>query len=572
MSLEQLINYVISLEPARLIQTFWTVPAGIVALYFYGRLHFNSPEYMIDWAENRDGAAAGGDQARLITPTPPIFTTRRSRYNSYAYKYILILEAAFIAMVFGGSLVYDISRVSQIDIPNLTAETVQYRVVFALFALTGLLSSFPGFKDVDGWILGKLHRAAFIPADARDLAENLHNCKFVPSERTIKSVRADLTMRDTTRVACGSIEGTLESKVFQLLCLRTQIQTNQANDDRFHVFRIALARDLNFIANQTQGLRLEVKAYLREQERLVPESASNIDTYINDNLKNEDVSELSQRRQKLSDKCDTLRETICLLIAVSLFATEFTRDRINAAIREMGFETGVRRLPPLDWDAVALVTISTFVLTLAFNVIYGVLAYLLGNANVPEFMLNKQSILRFALLYTVGYAVVLWVAIHFKRKWSGQGRRDQHRPENLLIALYAYLWTVPINLTIGYLLRGYITYASFLYAVNQSILAYFIGMYIDKSLRTTRIYIGMSIAQGLIQATWMPIAAYYSPTLQGANGGIFLNIFGFVQTFISGCTIGVVFQYFYTSTAGPAKVESTSGSVGGQIVEGQPAS
>jgi hypothetical protein len=54
--------------------------------------------------------------------------------------------------------------------------------------LTGLLSSFPLFKDIDTWLLRKLHRAAFIPDDARDLAKKLYNSEFEPRRPAIETI------------------------------------------------------------------------------------------------------------------------------------------------------------------------------------------------------------------------------------------------------------------------------------------------------------------------------------------------------------------------------------------------
>lgn len=79
-------------------QIYWIVPAGMLALYFYGRFHFNSPEYAIDFGCRGDPADSIG--LRLITPTPPIFTTSRARYNRFARRYVAILELAFIGMYF----------------------------------------------------------------------------------------------------------------------------------------------------------------------------------------------------------------------------------------------------------------------------------------------------------------------------------------------------------------------------------------------------------------------------------------------------------------------------------------
>jgi hypothetical protein len=141
--------------PAQLweqVQIYWIIPAGMIALYFYGRFHFNTPEYSIDSGSQTGPNALAG--ARLITPAPPMFTTSRARFNRYARRYVIILEIAFIAIVFFSTLVSDISRVTNWEVPlPSSAESLQYKAIWALFALTGLLSSFPGFKDIDNWIL-----------------------------------------------------------------------------------------------------------------------------------------------------------------------------------------------------------------------------------------------------------------------------------------------------------------------------------------------------------------------------------------------------------------------------------
>ena len=114
MTKDQVIAYFISADFAKLVLTFWTVPVGMIVLLVYGRFHFNSPPYLLNWADNSDGSIVEG-QPRLITPTPPKFTTRRSIYNNYAYRYIILLELAFILLVFGGSLLVDIERVLQLQ-------------------------------------------------------------------------------------------------------------------------------------------------------------------------------------------------------------------------------------------------------------------------------------------------------------------------------------------------------------------------------------------------------------------------------------------------------------------------
>jgi hypothetical protein len=532
----------------------WTVPAGMVVLYFYGRSHFNTPAYSLDLAI--------GTRSRLITQAPPILTTRRSRYNSYANRYILVLEAAFLGIIFLYSVIEDIARVDKVEIPDLASEPLQYKVVFALFILTGLLSSFPALKQIDVWLLEKFHRAAFIPGDVRDLAAKLYDSTFVPKPNAIAVVRPSLSMRDTGRVADGLASGSLEKRLFELLCLRTQIQTGMAAD-KFQDFRITLDQDFKAIGDQSQGLKSAVLTYLRSQERIMPSTVTDIDAYISNNMEKDGITELAERRQELQVKSDALYETMCLVIALSLFATQFSPEDIDAAISEMGFTTKVDVIPILDWDAVGMVTISTFVLMLAFNSLFTLGGYLSGLfATVPSLMPDKASIIRFSLLYTLGYAIVMWLAIRLKRKWRRSGAAGD-RPENLLIAIFAYFATVPLNITISlYLRHGELTYAPFLYALNQAILGYFIGLYIDRSLRTSLISVKLGLLQGAAQAVGAVIASTLSPSVFSPVVGlevfyrveIWIALFSMGQAAISGFLVGILFQYVYKRTDTPIRV------------------
>src|SRR5262245_48677569 len=250
MSAETLWN---SLELFECLQTYWIVPAGMLALYFYGQYHFNSPEYTIDFGRRGDSPDAAG--GRLITPAPPIFTTSRARYNRFARRYVAILEAAFIAMVFFPSLVA--KAVTLVGDPSLSwdaSATLQHRVLIALFALTGLLSSFPGFKDIDSWLLRRLHQAAFIPDDVRLLAERVYEAPFSPPPAPLAAVRPLLTSRDALRAADGKLTGTLEQRLIAVRCLRAQMQSIMV-DGKFTSFRIKLDRDLREVASQSRELK-----------------------------------------------------------------------------------------------------------------------------------------------------------------------------------------------------------------------------------------------------------------------------------------------------------------------------
>ena len=548
------------ISPSQLLalaQIYWIVPAGMLALYFYGRFHFNSPEYAIDYGSR--GGPAESIGLRLITPAPPIFTTSRARYNRFARRYVATLEVAFIGIVFFPSLLAEaISLLTGAPFSFGNSVTVQHKVLIALFALTGLLSSFPGFKDIDAWLLRTLHRAAFIPDDARILAEKLYEAPFSLPPRALAAVRSTLTTRDAIRAADGKLAGALEQRLIAILCLRTQLLSIMA-DGRFTDFKIKLDRDLRQVANQSQELRTTLTTYLVDQEKLVPADVLDVDAYISANIDKRDIEALSARRQELRARCDTLYETLCLLTALSVFATELTPEDMSETLHEAGFTISVPRIPLFDWDAVARVIGSMFLILLVANAAYVGLAYLRGMGAEGVLTPNRARVIGYSLTFTLNYSVVMILAIKLKRKWRHEGVPSFDRPENLLIALAAYavslLFTVPFSLY----LRGEFTIAPFLFASSQAVLGYFIGIYVDRVGRSAGISFTAAAWQGALQLAATLIAFLGAPPLPGPMLS-FLDVLSFsafvaIQSALSGFLIGVLFQHFY-KRAMPLSVKS----------------
>jgi hypothetical protein len=531
-------------------QTYWIIPAGVLALYFYGRFHFNSPEYAIDFGTRRGTAETVG--LRLITPAPPIFTTSRDRYNRFARRYVAILELAFIAIVFFPNLVAEaISLLTRAPFSFGDTVTAPHMALIALFALTGLLSSFPGFKDFDAWLLRTLHRAAFIPDDVRILAEKLHEAPFSPPPATLAAVRPTLTARDAIRAADGKLTGALEQRAIAVRCLRTQLQS-MMDDGKFTGFKIKLDRDLRQVANDSREIRTAVTAYLVDQEKLVPADVPDMDAYMSANIDKPDIKMLSGRRQELQTRCDTLYETLCLLTALSVFATELTPEDMSEALNELGFTICVPPIPLLDWDAVARVIGSMFLILLVVNAAYWALVHLLGIGPGDAPAPNRARVIGYSLTFTLNYAIVMILAIKLKRKWRREGAPNFDRPENLLVAFTAYAVSLFFTIPFSIYLRGEFTYAPFLFAFSQAVLGYFIGIYVDRAGKLVGISFTVAAWQGALQLAAMLVAFLGSPPLPGTTWALFdvltFSAFVAVQTALSGFLIGVLFQHFYKRT------------------------
>ena len=199
-----------------------------------------------------------------------------------------------------------------------------------------------------------------------------------------------------------------------------------------------------------------------------------------------------------------------------------------------------------------MVSASTFVLMLAFNGLYVLFGYLSGLFDkYPVMMPSKADIIRYAVIYTFAYAIVIWLCIYCKRRWR---RTDdgEFRPEDLLLAVFAYFATVWLNVIFSLILRGgQLTYAPFLYALNQAILGYFIGLYIDLSMKSSEVSVGLALIQATVQATSAVIATTLSPSVFSPTFGILdlqIAAFASLQAAFSGFIISILFQRLYGRT------------------------
>ncbi len=447
-------------------------------------------------------------------------------------------------------------------LPDLTQTSLEKRALFGLFILTGLLPSFPVVNQIDAWLLSSLHKAAFIPDDSRYLARKLYNSPFSPAQHVFSTVRDNLSMRDTARVASGKACGSLEKRIIDLLCLRAQARSSMESE-RFRAFKIHLERDFTEIANRTRDLRADAIAYLQSQARLIPDDVDDIDAYIANHQDEASFADLSKRRQALQLKFDTVYETMCLIIALSICATTFTPEEVDQTIKGLGFSTHVDPLPVFDLETVVAVTGLSFVLWLVFLGLFAAVASVLGiGTSNHKLFADRTLVLRFAILLTVAYGIVMTLAIKIKRKWRAERPHDQ-RTEGIRIALYSYLATVPVNMLVSYLINGTFLIATpYLYAVNQAVFGYFVAKYIDRSLVGQKGSALLALSQGATQGAVAAIAAIFAGSNAAQTAGLadslFVPGFGFVQWTLSGFLVGFLFQRIYNRAAKSEFVTSSA--------------
>ena len=75
--------------------------------------------------------------------------------------------------------------------------------------------------------------------------------------------------------------------------------------------------------------------------------------------------------------------------------------------------------------------------------------------------LDRAHIIKYTIVFTVNYAAILILAIKRKRQWRADGSFDGQRPENLILALIAYVVSLAFTVPVSYFLRGELTIAPF---------------------------------------------------------------------------------------------------------------
>ena len=511
----------------------WTVPAGLLFLWFYGLSHFNSPPYSLELS------AHDGTSVRLITQAPPKFTTTRSQYQRYALLYIIVLWISFIVMIFFYPTVADAITFAGLTAPNLSGP-LEHRTLMALFILTGVLSSFPIVSTADSWLIEKLHKAAFIPDESRYLAGKLYESEFIPRDDVFSEVRDSLATRDTGRVANKLTKGELERRVIDMLCLRAQVNSRMETN-KYKSIKLQLEKDFAELASRTKDLRANLVAYFRWQARLLPDEVEDIDQYIATHDSDPSISELSRRRQELKTRCDSIFELMCLLIAITICATNVKQDDVDEAVNKLGFRTRIPPLPTFDLDTVFSVTGLSSILWILFSGIYNFLGRITGiSALTPALFPTRTQVLRFSLLLAIAFTIVMTLAIKLKRYW--RANRDRvRRSEAIIIGISAYVTTVPLNMMISYVFNGNVTNAlPYLFAINQGILGYFIARYIDFAANKPGVRVDIAIRQGVIQGIVAGIAASFA-----ADTGALSVGFSAIQWGVVGFLVGMLFQHIY---------------------------
>jgi hypothetical protein len=317
--------------------------------------------------------------------------------------------------------------------------------------------------------------------------------------------------------------------------------------------KVKLERDINDVQSTLDQTRKELLAYFKDQEKAVPENVKDIDAYIADNIEGNGIAQLIERRHDLQEKCDALFYRMCVIEVLWIFATRSAPEDIGEALSELGFKVDVQATRIMDWDAVARITLVVLGIMLIFNALFAAFVSYFNLTTVPALRPSRETVLRFAIIGTLSYLIVMFIVIKLKRYWRRDSDPHRHRPENTLAAIYCYLLCLPFFFALSlYIRQGDISIAPLLFAINQGVLAYFVAMYVDRSLHNQDLSWRLAVWQGVVQGITTLGVMNLAPPAPGSSASAFevfeISLFFMLQSGIAGCLMGLLFQYFYRRT------------------------
>jgi len=539
------------------LETYWSVPIGAIVLWIYGVVHFNSPPYAL--SSNADEVKGSTPKEAALAQTqalaPPVFTTGRETYRKYEFQYVGVLIGIFLVVACFPALLLEVENVLQINIE--VPGTVPERVLFALFGLTGLLSTFPGLRDVDKWFIANLHKKAIIPDQARFMAERLAGAEYKPTEAA--RTKALGSMRDTAFDRTDFASAPLvEQSWFKLSCLYYELR-RLLDNKKYSLPRKIILRELSSI-DREYGLRREKMISYRETGK----------GGVNDPVVRQDstfgsksgdiITSTDDMRQKLIRRNDTLVYRICLAISLLLLATEDRMNKVNSRFQTLGFEVGFS-IPEVDIAALVILGMAIFFAMLVPGLIY---EFVRQNwvIEIPRWYGDKVphsviTVFLWALLASVLHAGCLWLGMYLKKRFAlKKSPLDKDSPivDLFKIGCFCYGVTYIFGVLAFMLYYGSeVLKVGLPWAFAPTTTGIFVAFYVEMNVKRKSIKWWHAVAQATITGcvALLAILVFTTKTFIPASWPTILWLFagyGFMGSVLVGLSVGLIFPRMYAKS------------------------
>ncbi|MFB0491828.1 hypothetical protein ABIE45_004414 [Methylobacterium sp. OAE515] len=472
------------------ILNYWIVAVGVIALFFFGSYHFNTPNYALSGGSERAAGPSTLDPAisRINGLAPPKYTTTRSQYQRFMLKYVIMLETAFVVMTFSPEVIKSIYYLSGASVPTGQIhfpETVTERAIWSLFILTGLLTSFPVFRQVDGFILRALHKGANVPTGVEQTAQYLLIVKYEPNQTIGSDIFTGIRTHHFREVIAEREAGSLERTWFELRCIRESVKKYVLNCP-IPLLQSIIQSDIDDAGQRVDNLRDQLFKYFQQQDKILPDHVENIDDYLMSQIDKPGIQEFAAQRRAFLAEVQALKLRFCRLCTLAVFAVEQRPERIDMRLKNLGFGVEVTYLPRWHWEAIFIVGLCVILSTLIPSFIYAVTIDNFG-FNVPAqyrtyVPVDPKQVVMWALMAAALHTLAVVVALAVKRFYAPKHARggSSEAPENEICAAVSYMICLTIQVAFV-MMSGNPARIALAWALLPAITGYFTGKYIDKS-------------------------------------------------------------------------------------------
>ncbi|MFQ5466776.1 MAG: hypothetical protein ACE5DS_01455, partial [Kiloniellaceae bacterium] len=615
------------------LEQYWLVPVGVVVLFIYGLVHFNTPDYPLTSEQDRSDSEneillpKDHPLAQPHTLAPPIYTTLRGRYLRQAAIYVGGLELAFLVVNLFPDLVAKGFALQ--GILGMVPENAQERAIWTLFVLMGMLPSFPGIRRADRLILAYLHKRAVIPTEASQHASKLFEASFHPEQGVVDDVVASMghaRLRDLDYEK--ETIGRLERAWFKASCLMNQLNSRWGGDQsgsfqsrfapefdeikrayRFQTKKVSDCKAAEEIRIPMEGESAAGSSHANGETEstnlatLIPENVENVDTYIHENQsgfpeQEHHFQDLSARREKLAIKVEALFYRMCLSMSLLAFATETRSDDIERMYRVLGFNVRIPDLPRLRLTIVLQTGAALFLVVFLPSALYAIAVGELPKVGITVEIPQDYSHLvpkdwvqvvywSLATVVLHGSALVLavWIKRRSARKYAARhpstgaaeyAASNQARRNNGTIALVCFVLGYVVGVTLSWLIMPPDKFSFFFpWALLTAGTGYFVALYIDRDLSGIPPGYRLMVMQGLVFAglafpiSLISVTQGFGVTEWKPFVWIF-TIYATLTVSLIGLSIGFVFPRAYRERAAHEEPPTAEVNAAANVAEATP--
>jgi len=391
---------------------------SIIIIAFFAWFYFNT------WT---------GTNNELTLNNPPRHFTTFSRYIWFAFIYTMTFEFVYIIFLFTPGLFEVVVKYfSAPGMADPNSETYQSNSpLWLLVFLIAIVPNTPGLKKAEIWIRGKLHKQAFIPAEAEALVNQfiMHPARFESDPDSANLVTEEIKndiphTEDITRP-----DRRLRHNWFKINYLRRKINEWKTSREIIQYFDFCKPLLEKCEAEYTE-LRMEVRSYYANLNQLGKEATQGERNYFD------------TKKLDINKKLDLLLKQIYEVICCGVLATQKTHHKRLDSFHYFGFKPDFTEGPPIYVDiilgCVFLSTILTFATTYIFHNIY------------PTIIKDMTTIISWTAVMLLLQGASILVAVTISRRLSMKKRLGNLPDNNFFV-------TGPItNISIG-TLAGYVT-------------------------------------------------------------------------------------------------------------------